>query len=77
MRLLLDENIPRPSVSRLRSAGHDVAAVAEDTPGAADYAVVARAVHEQRILVTFDRDLGQLVYHHGVPAPQAIIYLRF
>ncbi len=77
MRLLLDENVPLPSAYRLRQAGHDVAAVAEDTPGVDDQTVIARAISEQRILVTFDRDIGQLVYHHGMPAPPAIIHLRF
>jgi len=76
MRLLADENFPLPSVRILRQAGHDVAAVVEDMPGAIDRVVLARAVEERCILLTFDRDHSALVYRHGLPAPEGVIYFR-
>jgi len=61
----------------LRDAGHDVAAVIEDGPGATDAQVLARAHVESRILLTFDRDYGELIYRRGLPAPAGVLYLRF
>lgn len=77
MRLLADENVPLPSVRVLRDAGFDVAAVAEDAPGARDSDVLARAEDERRLLVTFDRDFGELVFRRGATGEPGIIYCRF
>ncbi len=54
-RFLADENFPRTSSHLLRAAVHDVAATIEDMPGAEDTEVLARAVQEKRIILTFDR----------------------
>ncbi len=76
MRLLLDENIPRPIVARLRSEGFDVEAIAEVSPSALDPDVLARAGESGRLLVTEDRDFGTLVYATRLPAPRGVVYLR-
>jgi predicted nuclease of predicted toxin-antitoxin system len=73
IRLLADENIPRPSVARLRSAGFDVVVVAS---GASDRAILARAAAEARVLVTLDRDFGELARAAAGPTPPGIVYLR-
>ena len=77
MRFLANENVPRASVRRLRLAGHDVAAVGEDIAGSSDDTVLARAVQEARIIITFDRDYGELIYRRKLPAPPGVVYLRF
>src|SRR5438552_684455 len=77
MRFLANENVPLASVRRLRQAGHDVAAASEDAPGADDADVLARASQQGRIVLTFDRDYGELVFRHALPAPLGIVYLRF
>lgn len=77
MRLLADENVPLPSVWVLRAAGLDVAAVAEDAPGAEDGDVLARAAREGRLLLTFDRDFGELVFRRGAAGEPGVIYCRF
>lgn len=77
MRLLADENVPLASVRALRSAGHDTASIAEEAPGSPDRAVLERAVAEDRILLTFDRDFGDLVYRRGASVPPGVILLRF
>ncbi len=46
-------------------------------PGANDRNVLATAVAEQRILVTFDRDFGTLAFQQVLPVPEGIILLRF
>jgi predicted nuclease of predicted toxin-antitoxin system len=77
MRFLANENFPLASVNRLRRANHDVAAIIEDAPGAKDSEVLARAVREDRVVLTFDRDYGELIYRFRHPSPVGVIYFRF
>jgi len=75
-RLLVNENFPRPAVRALRDEGVDVLAVAETMPGATDDAILAAARSQDRWLVTFDRDYGELVFKRRHPCPPAVLYLR-
>ena len=55
----------------LRGLGHDVVAVAETIPQSDDRSILDQAVAEGRILITNDKDFGELVFrwgkgHHGV-----------
>jgi predicted nuclease of predicted toxin-antitoxin system len=77
MGFLANENFPAASVRRLRAAGHDVAAVIETDPGAKDPVVLSLAARERRVLLTFDRDYGELIYRRGLPAPLGVVHLRF
>ncbi len=76
MRLLANENVPRAAVEALRGAGHDVAWVRVDDPGAGDERVLARARAEERVLVTFDKDFGELVLKRGLAASHGVIVVR-
>ena len=76
MRFLANENFPLTSVRLLRQAGHDVVSITEETPGVADDHILARAVIEDRIILTFDRDYGELIFHAG-HAPAPVLYLRY
>jgi predicted nuclease of predicted toxin-antitoxin system len=62
MRFLANENFPLQSVRILRQADLEVASVTEDSPGIEDAEVLARAADEQRVILTFDRDYGELIY---------------
>lgn len=75
-RLLANANFPLPAVQLLRAAGLDVATVLDVMPGAGDEEVLAFARREQRWILTFDRDYGDLVFRKGMAPPPAIIYLR-
>ncbi|MBN1149007.1 MAG: DUF5615 family PIN-like protein [Anaerolineales bacterium] len=77
MRFLANENFPLASVRRLRRLGHDVVAVIEATPGAKDADILARAARERRVLLTFDRDYGELIFRRKLPSPAGVIYFRF
>nr|VFJ99570.1 MAG: Predicted nuclease, contains PIN domain, potential toxin-antitoxin system component [Candidatus Kentron sp. LFY] len=77
MRLLINENIPLASVAALRKAGHDVVSMTEQSPGITDEAVMDIAHAEQRIVVTFNRDYGELVFRRQLPLPGGVLYLRF
>jgi predicted nuclease of predicted toxin-antitoxin system len=77
MRFLANEKFPLASVRRLRQAGHDIASVLEIAAGAKDAVVLDRAARENRILLTFDRDYGELIYRRNLPPPAGVVYLRF
>jgi predicted nuclease of predicted toxin-antitoxin system len=65
MRLLADESVDQPIVVALRRDGHDVAYVAELSPGTSDDEVLDAANNRGAVLVTADKDFGELVYRHG------------
>jgi predicted nuclease of predicted toxin-antitoxin system len=60
----------------LREAGHDVVAIAEIARGATDDQVLERALTEKRVLITEDRDFGELVYARG-RSSAGVILVRF
>lgn len=76
MNFLADESCARPVIRALRDAGHNVLAIAEVAPGSTDDQVLERAVHEQRVLITEDRDFGELVYARA-RLSAGVILLRF
>ena len=77
MRLLADENFPRLVVQELRSRGHDLVWISEETPGISDREVLARATTEGRILITFDKeDFGELIFRDKQKAPFGVILFR-
>jgi len=61
MRFLADESCDFSVVRTLRSVDHDVIAIAEVSPREEDD-VREKAVRDDRILITEDKDFGQLVY---------------
>jgi predicted nuclease of predicted toxin-antitoxin system len=62
MRLLANENFPKDAVDALRENGHDVFWVREEKPGINDQEVLRIAQSEKRLLVTFDKDFGELAF---------------
>ena len=62
MKLLADESVDGPIVERLRRAGHRVEYVAEMEPGISDDAVLDAANRKESLLLTADKDFGELVY---------------
>jgi predicted nuclease of predicted toxin-antitoxin system len=76
MKLLANENFPADAVVAPRAAGNDVGWIRADSPGVADPVVLARAVSEGRVLVTFDKDFGDLAFHAGLPTGCGIILFR-
>lgn len=65
MKFLADESCDFAVVRALRALDHDVLAVAELASGADDAIVMDMAHRENRILLTEDKDFGQLVYAHS------------
>jgi predicted nuclease of predicted toxin-antitoxin system len=76
VRFLANENFPGDAVTALRAAGHDLAWVLTDAPGSPDPDMLARAVRENRVLLTFGKDFGELAWRAGLPATSGIVLFR-
>jgi len=61
MKFVADESCARPVIQALREAGHDVVAIA----GVRATTVLECALKEKRVLITEERDFGELVYARG------------
>jgi len=77
VRVLADENIPAASIRVLQEAGHDVDTFLGFGAGASDVDVLEHATETDRLLVTFDRDFGRLVFRDRRAAPAGVLFLRF
>ena len=76
MRVCANENVSADCVNRLRQSGHDVLWIREAAPGSSDPDVLARASGEERLLITFDKDFGELAFRRGAKASQVNRYVR-
>jgi len=76
MRFLANENFPGSAVTALAAAGHDVVWVRMAAPGATDLDVLAWAAREGRILLTFDKDFGELATASKQPHACGVVLLR-
>jgi len=76
MQFIADESCDFAVVRALRATGHDVIAVAELDAGIEDDVVIARALGERRVLLTEDKDFGQIVFASRRPAP-GVLFIRF
>ncbi len=64
MKFIADEGIDKSLVLLLRNAGHDVFYFAESEQSTIDPIVLSIANQEKRILITRDKDFGELVYRN-------------
>jgi predicted nuclease of predicted toxin-antitoxin system len=76
MRFLADECCDTSLIASLRSADHDVRYAVESLQGYSDTQILTRAFSEERILITEDKDFGELVYRLRRPT-HGIILMRF
>lgn len=75
MKFFVDENLPRMVVEWLRAGGCDVLCAAESEPGETDIAWIELALRDERILLTQDKDFGDLIYRNGL-ASHGVVLLR-
>ncbi len=73
MNLLVDENVDGPIVERLRQEGHSVWYVAEMEPGVLDDVVLDLANREESVLLTADKDFGELVFRQRRLVPGVVL----
>jgi predicted nuclease of predicted toxin-antitoxin system len=75
VRSLADENVEAAVADALREGGHDVLCVGDATPGASDLEVFDLASAEDRVILTNDKDFGELAYREARVAA-GILLLR-
>ncbi|MGH8042251.1 MAG: DUF5615 family PIN-like protein [Rudaea sp.] len=75
--LLADENLSSVTIRLLREQGFDVLSIAESRPSIRDVEVLEMASRQQRWLLTFDGDYGDLIFNQRLLAPPGVVYLRF
>ena len=61
MRFIVDESTGRSVVAELRAMRYDVLAVAKEMPEADDKEILQRAADQERIVITNDKDFGELI----------------
>lgn len=76
MNLLADEGIDRQIVERLRRDGHEALYVAEMDPSISDNDVLNRANEQNALLVTADKDFGEMVFHQNLLAAGGVVLIR-
>lgn len=76
MKLLANENFPLLAVKALQDLGHDFLWARTDMRGEADDVILQRAQAEDRLVVTFDKDFGELAFRWGLPASCGVILFR-
>ena len=59
---------------RLREDGNDVESIAQLSPGISDQSVLSRSLSEDCLLLTADKDFGELVYRLGLPYQGILLY---
>lgn len=65
LRLLIDVSVGTAVERWLDGTMHDTATVRSTNPGMEDADILAWAVQEQRLVITMDKDFGELVYRSG------------
>jgi predicted nuclease of predicted toxin-antitoxin system len=73
MRWVADECVDADLVRRLRRDGHDILYVAEIAPGVTDTGVAQRAQEDRRLLLTEDKDFGELIFRSQVTVPGLVL----
>jgi predicted nuclease of predicted toxin-antitoxin system len=73
---LANENVPYAAIQSARKAGFDITWIKEICPGFSDEAVLALSITENRVLMTFDKDFGELAFRLGKSASAGVILLR-
>lgn len=74
MRFLVDENVSHRICPALVAAGHDAVHVSEiGLASTADEMIVARAVSEDRVVVSCDHDFVQILYASGASKPSLLL----
>ena len=73
---LANENFPKPSITLLRESGFHVISIQENSPGISDETVLKLAISQNLIILTFDRDYGELIFRYSQENPPGVVYIR-
>ncbi len=67
LRFLVDVGVGKGTEKYLRGEGYDTKAVRDIDPRMEDEEIIRTAVSENRMVITMDKDFGELVYHLKSP----------
>ena len=77
MKFLLDECAASRSLHRiLLDLGHDVVSAHDEFARASDETLLALAYEERRVLVTEDKDFGELIFVRRLPHPCIVRFVE-
>ena len=76
MRFLMNENVSGTVIRTLRRQGHDVLSAKESMRGESDPTILERARREGRLVVTHDKDFGELAFRSHLPAECGVVLFR-
>ena len=76
MKLLANENFPLASVKYMRNTGFDITSIGTDNPGISDEQVMDIAIKEERTILTFDSDYGELIFKYEYQPSAGVIFIR-
>ncbi|MCB0772038.1 MAG: DUF5615 family PIN-like protein [Flavobacteriales bacterium] len=76
IRFLADENLPAPATRALREQGFEVVSVQERSPGLPDEEVICLGRELDAVILTFDRDYGDLIFRDRMDDPPAVVFFR-
>jgi predicted nuclease of predicted toxin-antitoxin system len=76
IKLLADENFPLASIDTLVANNFDVLSIYKNHSGISDAEIIQLANQSERLILTFDRDFGQLIFKDGLIPVYGIIYFR-
>ncbi len=77
MKFLANENFPFPSIQLIRQAGFEVNSISEENFGITDFEVLDIASQNEQIILTFDKDYGEIIFKHKPLNPPAVVFFRF
>jgi len=76
MIFLANENFPRPSTIFLREKGFNIKSIQDDSSGITDEEVIKIAQEQEAIILTFDRDYGELIFKYAKDNPPSVVFFR-
>lgn len=77
MEFLANENFPAPSIGLIRDAGYQVFSISESSPGESDEQVISKAKAKDLIILTFDKDYGEILMRTQIPDPPSVVFFRY
>ena len=73
MKFLADAHISVEMVAMIRALGHDCLDTSAIPPRMQDIDVLRMAADDARVVITSDKDFGELVFVHGIPCPGVVL----
>lgn len=74
MRFVADESVTMDIIHALRVQGHEILAICEHASSASDEHVLAIALERREVLLSEDKDFGELVFNRQLPHAGVVLF---